>query len=213
MRIERVDNNNIRIILSDMDFLDFDISKQELAMDQKVLHAFIMRLMDTISEETDFNPYCGNIMIKAHNRRDGMSITVSKLGGVRKYTKEELKKATNIKAKLKKEDKSRAKRTLTFFFEDFEALCEVIIRVSDDVHNKSALYNYNGAYCYITEFDAECEEEDSKMYGVISTMSEYSDNEGRGRVSSKHVEEHGTLIAGGEKLITMAEGLRKINIL
>ena len=65
MRIEKLEHNKIKISLTEMDFIHFDINREQLAMDRTILHSFILRLMDKISQETDFNPYDGNIVVRA----------------------------------------------------------------------------------------------------------------------------------------------------
>ncbi len=214
MHIERLDNNKLRILLSNMDFEDFSVSKKELAMDTDVLRSFILKLMDTINEETDFNPYNGNIVIQAKEHDEGMSITISKSKFPKKYTKEELKNARRIRAVAK--DKSLIKKRELFNiykFSNFEDMCKALTLVDDFIHRNSALYNYNGTYCYMIVINDHFAKHEKILCENLNIFNEYSDSSQTSNIKTNHIKEHGTLVARGEKLVSMAAGIRNVNIL
>ena len=214
MHIERLDQNKLKIVLSDMDFEDFSVTKKQLVMDRDILRSFILKLMDTISEETDFNPYNGNIVIEAKEQDGGMSIIVSKAPISRKYTKEELKKATHINATVK--DKPKVHKGVMhniYTFKSFEDVCVALHLVDDYVHNASSLYKYNNTYCYLTKIDNTVYDNDKAMCKALGVFNEYCDYSQTSIIKTNHIKEHGELIAEGKKLISMAEGVRNINIL
>ena len=214
MHIERLDQNKLKIILSDMDFADFSVTKKELAMDRDMLRSFILKLMDTISEETDFNPYNGNIVIEAKEQDSGMSIIVSKAPISRKYTKEELKKATHINATAKvKSDAAKKAMHNIYIFSSFEDVCEVLNMVDNDIHNKSSLYKYDNTYCYLTKIEDTVCNKDMTLYKALGVFNEYCDYSQTSIIKTNHIKEHGELIAEHKKLVSMADGVRNINIL
>ena len=215
MNIERLDRNKLKITLSDMDFEDFSVSKQELASDRNVLHGFILKLMDAISMETDFNPYSGNIMIEAKEQDEGMSIIISKAINKSKYTKSELKQARHIKATAKTPKNVVTKKDIynTYIFDSFEDVCDVLSLVNNYVHEDSSLYKYNGKYCYLTVIGDRFVGYDDLLCRTLSIMSEYSKESQPGELTQKHITEHGELVAKGEKLVSMSDGIRNINIL
>ena len=214
MHIERLDPNKLKIILSDMDFADFSVTKKQLAMDRDMLRSFILKLMDTISEETDFNPYNGNIVIEAKEQDSGMSIIVSKAPISRKYTKEELKKATHINATAKvKSDVAKKAMHNIYTFSSFEDVCQVLNMVNNHIHNKSSLYKYNNTYCYLTKIDDTVYNKDMPLCKALGVFNEYCDYSQTSIIKTNHIKEHGELIAEGKKLVSMAEGVRNINIL
>ncbi len=214
MHIERLDRNKLRILLSNVDFEDFSVSKKELATDRDVLRSFILKLMDTINEETDFNPYNGNIVIQAKEHDEGMSITISKSIFSKKYTKEELQNAHHIKAVPK--DKSGIKKRELFNiykFTDFEDMCKALILVDDFIHKNSALYNYNGTYCYMLVINDRFSKHEKLLCENLNIFNEYSDSSQTSHIKTNHIKEHGTLVAQGEKLVSMVAGIRNVNIL
>ncbi len=214
MHIERLDRNKLRILLSNMDFEDFSVSKKELATDRDVLRSFILKLMDTINEETDFNPYNGNIVIQAKEHDEGMSITISKSLFSKKYTKEELQNARHIKAVSK--DKSCIKRRELFNiykFSNFEDMCKALILVDDFIHKNSSLYNYNGTYCYMMVINDRFAKHEKLLCESLNIFNEYSDSSQTSNIKTNHIKEHGKLVAEGEKLVSMVAGIRNVNIL
>ncbi len=214
MHIERLDANKLKIILSDMDFADFSVTKKQLAMDRDMLRSFILKLMDTISGETDFNPYNGNIVIEAKEQESGMSIIVSKAPISRKYTKEELKKAAHINATVKKKPKvHKGVMHNIYTFSKFENVCEALHLVDDAIHNSSSLYKYNNTYCYLTKIDNAVCDIDMSVCKSLGVFNEYCDYSQTSTIKTNHIKEHGELIAEGKNLVSMAEGVRNINIL
>ncbi len=214
MHIERLDRNKLRILLSDMDFEDFSVSKKELATNRGVLRSFILKLMDTISEETDFNPYNGNIVIEAKESDEGMSITISKSVLKRKYTKEELKNARHIKATPKNKTGVKKKEIFNIYkFSDFEDLCRALAMMDNFIHQDSMLYNYNGTYCYMLMINDRFLQYEKLLGKNLNILNEYSNSSHTSSISTNHIKEHGELVCAGEKLVSMAEGIRNINIL
>lgn len=210
LRIEKLEDNKIKISLTEMDFIHFDINREELAMDRKVLHSFILQLMDKISEETDFDPYSGNLMVRAMQSNDGMNIIVSKVRTKHKYTMEELKKAKSIAYKVKQPKASNGGSFITYFFFDFENLCSALRLLDDEFIQKSYVYNYENKYCYIMRFGELLGESQEMYFRNVSILKEYSDKYASGRVCAFHIKEQGKLVAKGKSLLDMTNGIRKI---
>ena len=58
--------------------------------------------METIREETGFNPYNGQVVVEATPSQDGISILVKRLNkGIKKITEEQFKKVVSVKPKKK----------------------------------------------------------------------------------------------------------------
>lgn len=209
MHIEKLENNKIKISLTEMDFIHFDINREELVMNKTVLHSFIMRLMDKISEETDFDPYSGNILVRAVHSQDGMNIIVSKVGEKVKYTKDEFKRAKSIKGKLKKEKQCRSDSYVTYFFSDFENLCTALKLLDDEFLKPARIYKYENSYALVACID-DCVEKQEFCFENISVLKEYSDRYTSGKVCAIHIKEQGVLVAESEKLLNMANGIREL---
>lgn len=210
MRIEKLEDNKIKISLTEMDFIHFDINREDLAMDRKVLQSFILRLMDKISEETDFDPYSGNLVVRATQSNNGMNIIVSKVHAKHKYTIEELKEAKRIEYKVKQPKVSNGGSFITYFFYDFENLCSALSLLDDEFIKESYVYNYENKYCYIMRFDELPIEGQEFYFRNVSVLKEYSDKYTSGRVCAFHIKEQGKLVAKGKSLLDMTNGIRKI---
>ena len=211
MRIEKLEHNKIKISLTEMDFIHFDINREQLAMDRTVLHSFILRLMDKISRETDFNPYDGNIVVRATDCGEGMNIIISKVSTKSKYTIEELKRAKSVGCKLKNSEAKNSDAMVTYFFKDFENLCSALGFLDDEFIMQSEVYNYTNTYCCIATLSEQSEEKQEFYFKNISVLKEYSSKYTSGRVTAVHIKEQGKLIAKGDELVKMSEGIRKIS--
>lgn len=210
MHIEKLEKNKIKISLTEMDFIHFDINRDELIMNKMVLHSFIMRLMDKINEETDFDPYSGNILVRAIHSDEGINIIVSKIGAKIKYTKEEFKHARNITGSLKNKKKSKSDSYVTYFFSDFENLCTALRLLDDKFITLSCMYKIRNTYALVVCMDDDAQDEQEFYFGNISVLKEYSDKYTSGKVCAMHIKEQAKLVSEADELVKMAKGIRQI---
>lgn len=210
MRIERLEVNKIKISLTEMDFINFDIDKKELALNSKVLRDFILRIMDEINRKTDFKPYSGNIVVRATQSNEGMSIIVSKVSTKHKYTKEEIKKAKNIRLVVKRHKTNIDAGFITYYFDDFEDLCNALCYMDDEFIKESYVYKYKEVYCLIIALSDADEETQRFCFKNVSILKEYSSRYITGKLGALHIQEQGKFISKGASLGAMTEGIRKI---
>ena len=110
MRIEKLNKDKIKVTLTTAELINLDIDVKRLSPDSKELQTFLFHIMETIREETGFNPYNGQVVVEATPSQDGISILVKRLNkGIKKITEEQFKKVVSVKPK-KKELKERAAR-------------------------------------------------------------------------------------------------------
>lgn len=103
MKIEKLNKDRIKVSLSSTDLYELDIDVKKLSPNSQELHSFLFQIMETIREETGFNPYNGQVVVEATPSTEGMDIMVSRVSGKkRKITKQEFSKITSVKAKVKK---------------------------------------------------------------------------------------------------------------
>ena len=115
MRIEKLNKDKIKVTLTTAELINLDIDVKRLSPDSKELHTFLFHIMETIREETGFNPYNGQVVVEATPSQDGISILVKRLNkGIKKITEEQFKKVVSVKPK-KKEPGTEYSRKLQIY--------------------------------------------------------------------------------------------------
>lgn len=119
MRIEKLNKDKIKVTLTTAELINLDIDVKRLSPDSKELHTFLFHIMETIREETGFNPYNGQVVVEATPSQDGISILVKRLNkGIKKITEEQFKKVVSVKPK-----KKELGTECVFYFETFNDMC------------------------------------------------------------------------------------------
>ena len=72
MRIEKLNKDKIKVTLTTAELINLDIDVKRLSPDSKELHTFLFHIMETIREETGFNPYNGQVVVEATPSQDGI---------------------------------------------------------------------------------------------------------------------------------------------
>lgn len=198
MRIERLNSNKIKVTLTTADLINLDIDVEQLAPNSKELHTFLFHIMETIREETGFNPYSGQVVVEATPSRDGICIIVSRMGTeTTKISKESFRSVKSIKAKKKEQN-----RTEIFYFGNFNDMCSAITEADEKILEAGILYSLNSTYCFIVENGHRFDKD-------INIMSEFSPMKSNNHIQAEYIKEHGKLIAGHKELLSMAANLRK----
>lgn len=78
MKIERVDSDKIKVRISHDEMMEMNVRPELFATNSKELNTFLMRIMDEISRQTDFEPFFGSVTMEASQDPDGMSIVLTK---------------------------------------------------------------------------------------------------------------------------------------
>lgn len=207
MRIERLAENKVKVTLTGDDLNGFDINVKKLSDNSAELHSFLFKIMETIHEETGFNPYSGQIVIEAQSVGDGISIIISKIEPSGGRTTEGVKDGRRVRARIRE----RKTGIDTYYFESFEDVCEMLVNIENSVHSHSALYKINGEYCYLLDFENPYFKTGNALYETISILAEFSARSSVFPMQHLHVKEHGKAVAVNEALVSMADGLRSIN--
>lgn len=199
MRIEKITDNRVKVTLTAADLIHLDINVEHLTPDSKELHTFLFNLMETIREETDFNPYSGQVVVEATPVRDGISVIVSKLGEKAYLTREQFRKIKSIKPKAK-----QLKTSVDMFcFDDFEILCEALSNLAPEDLSRSGLYRQGDMYCVV-----------SKSMGISKhgsyILREFAKRILPKSVKEEHIIEHWELVAEKDELIKMTMGIQDL---
>lgn len=199
MRIEKLNNDKIKVTLTTSDLINLDIDVKQLAPDSKELHTFLFHIMETIREETGFNPYNGQVVVEATPSRDGISILVSRLNAnSRRITRQQFENASSIRAKTKKSAKAEI-----FYFNSFDDLCSALKELEYNSLISGSLYQLNNTYCF-TINNESCHEK------CLSVMAEFSAGKSGYPLQMTYIKEHGHLIAKGIELFEMTEKIKQL---
>lgn len=206
MRIERLTENKVKVTLTGDDLSGFNINLQKLTNNSTELHSFLFQIMETIREETGFNPYSGQIVIESRSVGDGLSITISKIEQNTFKTVEKVKNGKRIRARVR----SGGSDISTYYFENFDDLCSALINIDEEVHKSCSLYKLGGSYCYILDAGRPVFKDSRLLCSSVSTLSEFSDRCSVMPMQHLHVKEHGRIIAEGRGLSGMAKSIAKL---
>ena len=199
MRIEKLNNDKIKVTLTASELISLNIDVKQLEPDSRELHTFLFHIMETIREETGFNPYSGQVVVEATPSRDGISILVSRLKTKSKrITRQQFNNASSVKAKLKKSAKMKI-----FYFDSFDDLCAAMKEIEAESLSGAELYQLNNTYC----FAVNNEEQNRKC---LSILSEFSPAQSEYPLQMTYIKEHGSLVAKGAQLLEMAEYIKKL---
>lgn len=201
MRIERLTNNRIKVTLTTADLMHLDINIEQLTPNSKELHTFLFHIMETIREETDFNPYSGQVVVEATPSREGISIMVSKMQNQEKnITREQFGKISSVKPKLKKNKKPLE----IYYFDDFEVLCDALVRLQPESLPDGSLYRQDDKYCVVIK-------NEERFIQSIYILNEFAKRKLSYPLQEVHIKEHWSLVARGESLMSMISGIIDLN--
>lgn len=199
MRIEKLNKDKIKVTLTTAELINLDIDVKRLSPDSKELHTFLFHIMETIREETGFNPYNGQVVVEATPSRDGISIMIKRLNrDSKKITKEQFEKVTSVKIKKKKQSTE-----LVFYFETFNDMCGAICGMDRDSLANASLFKLNKTYCILIKNDNE----NTKGIYIIK---EFAERMSIYPLQNEYIKEHALLVAKGQKLVEMAENVKRL---
>ncbi len=100
MKIKKISNEEVIVFLNTSDLELFDLSPESFEPRSAELHRFLFMLMETVREETGFDPYEGQVVVEAATSENGVHLSISKINHAsRKISKENFNKATSVKIK------------------------------------------------------------------------------------------------------------------
>ena len=155
MKIEKLSENKIRIILKKEDFKDKSINLQKLILNTSESQYLFLELLDKAEKEVNFDTNGHKLMIETYFEGNDICIFT-----ITKYI-ESIKKTTNKNKKYLTAKRKSQKFTGTSLiykfnaFEDFCDFCNFIYKnhniVLKSLFKLSLLYNYNNIYYLIID--------------------------------------------------------------
>lgn len=195
MKIEKFENDKVKVTLTLEDLMLYDISGEAVTPDSPKLHKFLFQIMESVKEKTGFNPYNGQVVVEAVQDTTGITLFISKLKTIEEIS---IKKTSPEKIKSVKVNIHKSR----YIFKNFDILCDAFYIVNEEDLKNSSLYKYEGKF-YISV--------PSKKTALNSVLREYCDLVSEGLFSDLFLKEHGELIARDEKLVSMVKGIKALD--
>lgn len=197
MRIEKLECNKIKVTVFPVDLIDMNINMKSLKPDSPQLHSFLSGIMEKIKEETGFNPYSGRTVVEASPVGDCIVLTVTKM------TDNDDNFKTTPKRKIRAVLKNKKTQPRVYFFETFDDMSDAVCLLCEETLLRASLYKIEDRFAISV----------SKMIESESIMiSEFSSGNDYHSLAGDFLLEHAQLVASGEKLVSMAEGIKKLSI-
>ena len=193
MKIEKVQNDKIKVTLTPADLVLYDIEEDSLRPDSPKLHKFLFDIMENVKEETGFNPYSGQVVVEAQRDESGISLTISKINIGTKINKIPKNiKAVSAKPRIKQ---------IKYIFKSFDDLCMALKTVDYEAIRSGSLYKYDNRWYLLNSF--------SQKTDLI--LREFCNEARETKSADTFLAEHASLIAEGGELVKMAEGIKALD--
>ncbi|MCL2416277.1 MAG: adaptor protein MecA [Defluviitaleaceae bacterium] len=223
MRIEKVNDNQIKSLLTGQDLSDRNMKISELSYGSEKIQTLLQEIIEKAGEEHDFQTdYETPLIIEAIPiRQDGIMIIMTKvqnqeyledrfglgnmfgssgalehLGNLsRKHQEDTMsRKKTSQKANSQKDTTTRPiSKQNVFQFKDFDSVVQASIRISGSIRINTALYKLAGKYYLVLE-----NKRVKMSVGHESVLREYSEKFGSNETSKEifktYLSEYGEII-------------------
>lgn len=186
MKIVRLEQDKIKVILSESDLIDMNIDVENLLPNSPELSMFLRTVMDAVRRETGFSLENGQVLVEATTYCGGIILMLS-----RAKVKE--------KGKIKGVKVTGKKESTVFEFCKFDDLAGMLINAEKRHVLSMRLYKYKNSF-YIA----------IPKNSVPFLVYEFSLSSKKSAVSESILSEYGNFLADGNKLSLMANGLKKI---
>lgn len=203
MEIKLVENNKVLVLVSREDLILFGIEPETLTPDSPALHSFLFKIMENVQRETGFDPRSGQVVVEARHDGRGLQLTISKLRGIGEKKQAAPKSRTEKKRTYPKLKQVNAMHSV-YRFDCFENLCRALKNLEQETLKQSRLYAYDGNHYFVKRSFDESKHRDHFV------LCEFCTAYGHGVFGKEFLAEHGTRIAAGNSLVSMAEGIKKL---
>lgn len=179
MKIEKLNENKIRITLNTQDLIDKNIDFHSFMSNSKESQNLFLDMLDEAEKKVGFITKDYKLRIEALAMSDGNFIlTITRFG---KSLDNTLKSAKNNKLKIKRKNFDITSEHLIFKFDSFDAFCEFSkfisnLDISQAISKKMVLYLYKNSY-YLYLDNADIIEQDlHRLFTVVTEFGTYIDN-------------------------------------
>ena len=186
MKIVKLEQDRIKVILSESELIDMNIDVERLLPNSPELSGFLRIVMEEVRKETGFSIENGQVMVEASTYKDGIVLLL-----YRAKTKE--------KGKIKGVRVAGKKECVIFEFFSFDDLAAMLLNIEKRYISSMRLYRHNGAL-YIA----------IPKNSIPFLMYEFSLKNRKSTVYENALSEYGTLLADGNKLLLMTNRLKNM---
>ena len=187
MKIVRLEQDRIKVILSESDLMDMNIDIDSLAPNSPELSVFLRAVMDEVRRETGFSLENGQVTVEATTYCGGIVLMLSRA-------------KIKDKGKIKGVKVSSGKKeSIIFEFCDFDALSGMLVNIEKRYILAMRLYSLNGSFYLAVPKNS-----------VPFLIYEFALSSKKSAVSESVLAEYGDFLADGNRLFCMVKGLKKI---
>jgi adapter protein MecA 1/2 len=179
MKIEKLNENKIRITLNNQDLLEKNIDFHSFMSNSKESQNLFLDMLDEAEKKVGFITKDYKLRIEALALTDGNFIlTITRF---RKTNDSNLKTYKNNKLKIKRKNFDVTSEQLIFKFDNFDNFCDFSkfcskLNLSRTIAKNMTLYFYKNAYYLFLSNINLVEQDLNKLYTIITEFSTYIDN-------------------------------------
>jgi len=206
MRIEKIDDNKIKFVLTETDLAERAINIEELTIPSDKTQKLFKDIMDKALEEYGFESAETPLMVEAMPASaDGIMIIVTRLKD-KEDAKEKYQslseardlrrfKSKGIKRIEAPEEKVDDGECMIYSFEALDDVIDIAVRISASFNGQSSVYKMNGRYFVVMDFVKELE--------VI--LGEYGIKHVSNMLSKYYLKEHAETIMAHDAVKILAK--------
>lgn len=201
MRIERINDNKIKVEISPEDIRLWNIDIKKIAENSPEAQSLFRYALKQAEEEVNFSAGGAKLVVEALPLGEGGFVMfISKLGGEKEFISQ---LAANAAIRLKGEEKRKAAQKKAdsvwlYLFSDFDGLCLGAKHICELFVGDSAVYKCGGGYYLkLRPLDLGC------YSAVNGRLSEFSKPIKGGAAMLGYIEEHGTAVIKGDAVETI----------
>lgn len=206
MRIEKINENKIKFILTETDLAERSINIEELAIPSDKTQKLFKDIMDKALEEYGFESAETPLMVEAMpSSADGIMIIVTRLKDKEdaRETYESLTEARNlrrfktkgIKRTGSEEDKADDAEITVWSFDTLDDIIDLSIRINASFNGQSSLYKMNGRFFLVLDSNKDLE----------LILGDYGTKHVSNTLSKYYLKEHGETITPANAVKILAK--------
>lgn len=206
MRIEKINENKIKFILTETDLAERSINIEELAIPSDKTQKLFKDIMDKALEEYGFESAETPLMVEAMpSSADGIMIIVTRLKDKEdaRETYESLTEARNlrrfktkgIKRTESEEDKADDAEIMVWSFDTLDDIIDLSIRIASSFNGQSSLYKMNGRFFLVLDQNKDLE----------LILGDYGTKHVSNTLSKYYLKEHGETITPANAVKILAK--------
>ncbi len=217
MKIEKISDNQVKIILSHQDLEARDIRIAELAYGSEKTQSLFREMMEQASIECGFDADNVPLMIEAIPFAvDGITIIVTKVASVSDIEErfsllEQLKQVDTSKTKSRRKNEKRKQEKTSnisiFSFDSLDTVTSASVRLYGIFNGTNILFKNQNRYFLFLQNDSP--QDSISSDDIDAVLSEYGQKHISTAISKHYLTEHGEIIIKNPAIKIMAQYLNK----